>query len=326
MEERAAYDQQARRQALPTVALALELGLFERIAGGECTATTLAPALGVSLRACEVLVSVCAALGLLCIAPDGVLACTEMGSTHMLRASPKYRGPPVPAGDHALTALRRAVCEPGQATHEIAVNMEALSEENARWFSQQMGKLSGPAAAALAREPVFAGIGELLDVGGGAGALCCALASAHPHMHCTVLDLPPVCKVGAEAIAAQGLSDRVACCPGDMFKSAWPGQRDAVLFSNVFHDWELDTCAGLARRAFDALRPGGSILLHEMLLDDDRSGPLAVACCSVTLLLFERGRQYTASEFRQLLAQAGFVDFRATPTYAYYSLVQARKP
>jgi hypothetical protein len=249
-----------------------------------------------------------------------------MGSTHMLRSSPKYRGPPVPADDHALRALRRAVCEPGQPAHEIAVNMEALSDENARWFSQQMGKLSAPAAAALAREPVFAGIGELLDVGGGAGALCCELAAAHPRMRCTVLDLPPVCKVGAEAIAQKGLSDRVACFPADMFKPAWPGQRDAVLFSNVFHDWELDTCADLARKAFAALRPGGRILLHEMLLDEDRGGPLAVACCSVTLLLFERGRQYTGGEFKRILAQAGFVDFRATPTYAYYSLVQARKP
>ena len=130
----------------------------------------------------------------------------------------------------------------------------------------------------------------------------------------------------SEAIALSGLLDRVACFPGDMFKSSWPERRDAVLFSNVFHDWDLDTCAALARSAYAALKPGGSILLHEMLLDEDRSGPLAVACCSVTLLLFERGRQYTAGELSELLSGAGFTDFRSTPTCAYYSLVQARRP
>jgi hypothetical protein len=296
---RAAYDQQARRQALPTVALAQELGIFERVAGEAHTVRTLARVFDLPLRACEVLVSVCAALGLLKIASDGLLACTAMSRTHMLRSSPQYRGPPVAQDDPSLLALRRAVCE--------------------------AGRLSAPAAAALAHHPVFAGVTDLLDVGGGAGALCCALASAHPQMRCTVLDLPPVCKVGAESIAAQGLSDRVKCLPGNMFESTWPDRRDAIVFSNVFHDWDLGTCAGLARSAHAALKPGGSILLHEMLLDEDRSGPLAVACCSVTLLLFERGRQYTASEFKQVLEDARFVDFQATPTYAYYSLVCARK-
>lgn len=327
MDERAAYDQQARRQALPTVALAMELGMFDRIEDEAHTCRSLARDLCIPLRACEVLASVCASLGLLRIGAGWSLACTEVSRTHMLRSSPRFRGPPVAADDPALQALRRAVCEPEQgAAHEIAVNMEALSEQNARWFSEQMKGLSAPASAALAGHPVFAGVRTLLDVGGGSGALCCALASAHPAMRCTVLDLPPVCRAAEENIASQGLADRVDCVPGDMFRTSWPGERDAVLFSNVFHDWDLDTCAGLARSAHLALKPGGRILLHEMLLDDDASGPLSVACCSVTLLLFERGRQYTGAELRALLEDAGFVDVQATPAHAYYSLVQATRP
>lgn len=325
MADRAAYDQQARRQALPTVALALELGLFERIAAEPHGSRSLAHAMGVSLRACEVLCTVCTALGLMHTTTEGTLRCTEMGTTRMLRASARFAGPPVAHDDPSLQALRHAVCEPAQPRDEIAVNMAGLSDENARWFAQQMRELAAPAGVALARHPVFAGITQLLDVGGGSGALCCALAQPHPHMHCTVMDLPPVCRLAAETIDTNGLSDRVACWPGDMFTSAWPEHQDAVLFSNVFHDWDLDTCASLARHAHAALRPGGHILLHEMLLDDNGGGPLAVACCSVTLLLFERGRQYTGAELRLVLAEAGFVDFQATPTHAYYSLVQAHK-
>jgi hypothetical protein len=97
------------------------------------------------------------------------------------------------------------------------------------------------------------------------------------------------------------------------------------LFGNIFHDWDRDTCRMLAKSAADALKPGGAVLLHEMLLDESRDGPLTVACFSVNMLLCERGRQYTATELHELLEQAGFTDFRSTPTFGYYSLIEARK-
>lgn len=326
VEDRALYDLQARQHALPTAALARELGVFERIDAQHHTAQTLADALGVPLRAVEVLTSVCAALGFLHIRPDGSLTSTEVARTYLLPSSQFDYGPLVAHGDPALAALRRAVCEPGPSANEIAVNIGALSEEDTRWFINQMHALSMPAAAALAGQPIFARVEHLLDVGGGSGSLSCALASAHSHIKCTVMELPSVCAVSREFIAAYGLTGRIECLPADMLKEPWPKDRDAVLFSNIFHDWDWDTCASFARSAATALKPGGTILLHEMLLDEDRSGPLTVACFSVTMLLYERGRQYTAGELRQLLEAAGFVDFQATATFGYYSLVQARKP
>jgi hypothetical protein len=55
-----------------------------------------------------------------------------------------------------------------------------------------------------------------------------------------------------------------------------------------FHDWDEDPCRKLARLAFEALEPGGLILLHEEPLDDTKDGPLAVGCFSVVMLLNER--------------------------------------
>ena len=39
----------------------------------------------------------------------------------------------------------------------------------------------------------------------------------------------------------------------DLFREPWPKGHDALFFSNVFHDWDFETCDWLAAQAFDAL-------------------------------------------------------------------------
>jgi hypothetical protein len=66
------------------------------------------------------------------------------------------------------------------------------------------------------------------------------------------------------------------------------------------------------------------VIIHEMLLDDDRSGPAAVAAAGMLMLLWTRtGRQYTARELRAELEQAGFASVRTLPAAGYYTLVSA---
>jgi acetylserotonin N-methyltransferase len=111
----------------------------------------------------------------------------------------------------------------------------------------------------------------------------------------------------------------------DMFRDAWPRGYDGMFFSNIFHDWDVDTNRFLARRAHEALVPGGRIFLHEMLLAEDGSGPPTTASFSMLMLLGTRGRQYTFGEFQEMLAGAGFEDIDARATHGYYSIVSGRK-
>ena len=73
------------------------------------------------------------------------------------------------------------------------------------------------------------------------------------------------------------------------------------------------------------LPPGGRIFLHEMLLAEDGSGPVTTASFSMLMLLGTRGRQYSFSELRQILASVGFDDVDSRATYGYYSIVSGRK-
>jgi len=163
-------------------------------------------------------------------------------------------------------------------------------------------------------------------VGGGSGCFSIALARRYPDLHCTVMDLPAMCEVAQEYIAAAGMEARVDTRGADMFRDEWPHGYDAVFFSNVFHDWSFETCAELAARAHGILPKGGRICLHEMLLDDDGSGPLTAAAFSVAMLHGTHGQQFTFAQLRDLLAGAGYTGVTARATYGYYSLVSGIRP
>jgi acetylserotonin N-methyltransferase len=168
---------------------------------------------------------------------------------------------------------------------------------------------------------------SVLDVGGGSGVFAIEMAKAWPQLKACVLEIDTICNVTGGYIAKAGVADRVGTHKANMFTQDWPRGHDAHFFSNIFHDWSDETCRLLARKSFEALPSGGRILLHEILMDDDGTGPLPAAAFSLLMLMGTKGRQYSLPELRLFLAAAGFVDIEAIRTGGgYYSLVIARKP
>jgi acetylserotonin N-methyltransferase len=199
----------------------------------------------------------------------------------------------------------------------------ASSPERARAFTRAMHDISAGPGAALARAVDFARGGRLLDLGAGSGALAIALARAWPQLECVLVDLPAICEHAREYVGRAGLAQRIATCPADFFADPLPGDFDAVLLSQVLHDWPRATGLRLLERARAALRPGGRVLIHEKLVDDSGREPLANALVDLDMLVWTQGQQYTPSGLRALLESAGFRDVSTRPTSGYWSLTQA---
>jgi SAM-dependent methyltransferase len=203
----------------------------------------------------------------------------------------------------------------------------AADPEKARRFTEAMHSVSARPAAGLAEAVDFSGVRSLLDVGGGSGALSLAIARAWPAVRCTILDLAVVCPFAREYAAKANLADRVVAQPGDMFGEPFPAGHDAVLLSQILHDWSFETGAELLAKAHAALPPGGLLVIHEKLVDDDGSGPLANALVHLDMLLWTEGQQYTEVELRAAVAAAGFpaASIERRPTAGYWSAVTARR-
>jgi len=320
------YELRWTRLAAPVVALAQDLGVVDRFVASPLTTAALRAELGFSERAAEAMVAVLAAAGVLSRQADDHFTATTLARTYLAKGAPFAFGPIVDPQDTVVQRLRPAFAAESAPPAPMAVVMPDLDDATVRGFISQMHRVTRPASTALVTAPEFDGVRRLLDVAGGSGSLSAAIVAGHPGLEATLFDLPRVCEAAADHLDSLGMSDRVTLHPGDMFHGPWPSDHDGVLFGNIFHDWEAERCRQLAQSAFAALPPGGRVFLHEMLLDEGKDGPLLVACFSVTMLLHERGKQYTATELAAMLEGAGFVDFQARPSYGYYALVTARKP
>jgi acetylserotonin N-methyltransferase len=326
----------------PAIVAAEEAGIFAALDAAPGTDVELAARLGFDERATRILVRLLAALRLL-LPRDGRYHLSDEARTYLVKGSPWYWAPMASVAvsewhrDRLLEKLRQRgsdqvggpegtplVSGDGRSADDWAAGN--ISLQRAREVAARMHAHSLPAAVGFARHYDFHGVTRVLDVGGGSGCFMVAAAQAHPHLRCTVMELPAMCEVASGYIQAGGAADRVDTRAVDMFRQPWPRGYDALLFSNVWHDWNVRTCQWLAARAFDVLPSGGRILLHEMLLDDDGAGPVTAAAFSLLMLLATQGQQFTPGELAEILTGAGFARIDITVTHPYYAVVTGHKP
>jgi len=193
-------------------------------------------------------------------------------------------------------------------------------------WAAAMHRISFPLGFALHETGLLERAKTVLDAAGGAGSVCIALAMKSPQKDYTVIELPGSVAAAEKMISAYGVSHRVKCLGMDMFRDAWPKGFDAIVFTNIFHDWEDARCSLLARQAIESLSPGGVLILQEALLHEGDGGPLWTANLSLEMAIFTHGRQFRASELTALLEQTGFIDVRVRPLLGYYSAVVGVRP
>jgi hypothetical protein len=101
---------------------------------------------------------------------------------------------------------------------------------------------------------------------------------------------------------------------------------DLHFYSMIYHDWPPEKCRFLTRKSFENLGPGGRLIIHEMLYNDDKAGPFTVAAFNIVMLWGTEGEQYSGRELSAMLTEAGFTDIEVRPTWGYWSIITGRKP
>lgn len=321
------------RWRAPCMSVGLELGFYEALHEMPASAAELAKRLDLNERAMRAMLPVLAASGIL-TAHGGRYGLTVAARTYLLKDSYFFFGPKLATqarsmSEHAelLKALRHKDEYKGERERPVE-GWEAgqIPPELAKGIAAYMQSECVGLAAGAAKSGVFKGVKRMLDVGGGSGVMSIAIAAHQPGVQCTVMDLPTMCAEAEGYIDRAGFKGKVDTKAVDMFREPWPEGYDGMVFSNIFHDWRFDTCATLASLALKALQSGGKIFLHEMLLNDDLSGPAATAGFSTQMLLGTQGQQFSFLELKKLLEDAGFTKVGVTHTFGYYSVVTGVKP
>jgi hypothetical protein len=134
------------------------------------------------------------------------------------------------------------------------------------------------------------------------------VALANPHLIGEGFDLPMVRPFFEEYVASFGNQGRLRFHPGDFFKDSLPGA-DVLVMGMILHDWNLDEKRTLLKKAYDALPNGGSLIVYEHLIDDERRKNLAGLLMSLMMLIeTQEGFDYTGADCCGWMREVGFTE------------------
>jgi hypothetical protein len=164
-----------------------------------------------------------------------------------------------------------------------------------------------------------------MDVGTAQGCLPVEIAKRHPHLTGGGFDLPAVEPSFTGYVTRNGLEDRLKFHGGDFFTDPLPSA-EVLVMGGILHNWNLDIRKLLLRKAYAALPPGGSLIVCETLIDDERRTRAHSLLASLNMLLqTDGGSEFTGAECASWMHEVGFAAIVIRPLGPLYSAVIARK-
>jgi ubiquinone/menaquinone biosynthesis C-methylase UbiE len=289
-----------------TVMAAVEMGVFDILAGGGLPEDEAGRRLGVGPRPARGLLDTCVAVGLL----------ERSGDT--IRSTPAAARYLASDSEYSMRnyVLDERWCWPAWGRLEEALRTDApplpQDDDGYHVFPEEflLDFLHGHSLAMgdkLADAVPLGRVRKIMDVGGGSGAVSIALCRANPTLRSVVVDRQQVLAKTAEHVERAGLSDRIEGLAANMFTDELPQDCDAAVIANLLHDFSTERASEVLGRVAEALPVGGKLLVMEIAPDDDRNGPVHAAVFTVTMIVnTEGGVAYTRAELRSMIEAAGF--------------------
>lgn len=301
--------------------------VFAHVEAGEDTAVRLAGRAEISERGAQVLLDGLLGLGLVEL-HDGAYRNTTEASTYLIPNRPGY------LGDFAKVLLTRAAdwsALPEVVRTGTPVMTDTHDTADSSFFEELVPAIaptSAPAAATAAEALRLADAGgiSILDVGGGSGIYSAIWLSMNPAARSTQIDWPGVNAVARSLIARHGVADRFTTVDGDFHTTDFgTAAYDVVIYSHLAHQESPADNVEVLTRLRRALKPGGTLVVSELVVADDRSGPqFPLIFASAMLLQSKQGNTWCRADYEKWLAEAGFTDIRFDPTPSPSTLIFAR--
>lgn len=319
--------------ASKTFLSAVELGVFGAFGEGPLKLPELRMRLGLHERSARDFFDALVALGLLRRDETGRYSNSEEAELFLNPAKPGYMGGFIEMLNARLYGFWGSLTDAlrtGQPQNEAKHGGDLFGAlyadpDRLESFLHAMTGQSLPVARALANVFPWENVRTIIDIGTAQGCMPVELALAHPHLVGGGFDLPAVEPFFSRYIASHGLSERLHFTPGNFFADDLPGA-DVLIMGMILHDWDLPTKRMLIGKAYAALEKGGSLVVYEFLIDDDRRTHLPGLLMSLNMLIETRGGfDYTGADCMGWMRDAGFANCRVAPLVGPHGAVIATK-
>jgi SAM-dependent methyltransferase len=212
----------------------------------------------------------------------------------------------------------------------VAVNQQT---EGTEFFSQLVEtiipmsyagaqKLADHLKVAKAKEQV-----RVIDLAAGSGIWGIAVAQKSPRVQVTAVDWAGMIPTTKRITEKFGVRDRFDFIEGDLLEANFGSGYDVATLGHILHSEGEQRSRQLLKKAFRALKSGGTIAIAEWLVNDERTKPLPSLMFSVQMLVnTEKGDTFSFNEIKQWLEDAGFKKVRKLEAPGPSPLILAIKP
>jgi ubiquinone/menaquinone biosynthesis C-methylase UbiE len=311
-----------------TLSAAVELDVFTVIAQGNRTVPDIAKALKAPKRTVERLLD--ALVGMEYLTKRGTqFGLTPVADTFLVRTKPSYMG--------AMADETRMTLPGWIKLAEVIRSgkpVTALNTDEGRDFFPRLVKAIFPLTYNAARSLVQAfppaklkKTERVLDVAAGSGAWSLPFAQAVPNARVTVLDYPEVTAVTREYAQQFGVANQYDYLEGDLRQIDF-GQKqyDVVILGHIIHTEGEKWGKTLIAKSYKALKPGGTLVIAEMIPNDNRTGPIFPLLFGLNMILHtSEGDVFTMAQYKHWLKQAGFTTVKTLEVESPSPLILATR-
>lgn len=312
-----------------TLIAAVRLDVFTLLAQAPASAGEVAERIGADPVATDALLTGLCSLGLVERIDEQRFSNVGLADTFLVKGRPAFLGPALLYnGDcYPLWGDLDAVVKAGTA-QKAPDQYLGDDADRTRNFVYGMHHRALGVGRAVAQVIDYSGKTRLADVGGGPGTYSALITQKTPGLKATVFDLPGVVAHAKNIVAQMGAGERVECAPFDYYADSLPGQYDAALISGVLHREQPAQVQAIMQTVADAVEPGGVLYISDVMLDDDRSGPVFAAMFALNMrVLAHDGRTHSVAEQTAWLDAVGF-DVTAVhrlPAPINYTIIRAER-
>ena len=176
-------------------------------------------------------------------------------------------------------------------------------------FRAVMGTAPADNYRSIARAWDFSGHATVADLGGGGGGLIAAILEAYPKVRGLLVDRQESIDRARSRFESTGLASRCKLVGADLCREI-PTGADVYILKHVLHGYKDDAAMGILGKCRAVLPEGGRLLVIEFVLPEAVAGAdpeLERRLMSdLNMLVVTGGRERTATDWKGLLASAGF--------------------
>jgi len=297
--------------AVQVLRSSLELNIFDQLSSAEQNALAISSAINTDSRATEILLDALAGIGLLKKNSEKYTL-TEESRTYLVSTSPLYVGAYVKMNQEEERYWRQLseIISSGQSLDQI--NKEKRAEE----FFPSLAEMIFPMNFAIAQRVVeelkvsqLPPQAKILDVAAGAATWSIPMALANSSLHVDALDFPATLEVTKKFATKYGVYAQYGYIVGNWRDIKWSTNTyDVIVLGHILHSDGKTLGQDLIKRCFDAMKPGGKLVIAEMIANNDRGGPPFAMLFGINMLMkTTQGWVFSDSELSEMLTQSGFV-------------------